>query len=139
MCVSALENIGVSLVGHCIARCLVGRRIPPKVVLGLDKELSSSTRARYEGRGNIFGSLHCVTRSLSQSLTIDNLLLYCSFEAAFHWSDTKHKVPRPHTLKILNLQYNIIIYLLCEWIYLWCISQNLRVALRSVMDRPLRH
>ena len=93
VCVATLDDIGVSLIGHCIARCLVARRIPSKVIVDLDKEQSSmSARAPQEGRSNIFSSLYCMTKSLPESLTSDKLLLYCSFEAAFQWNDNKHKV-----------------------------------------------
>ena len=82
VCITALESSGPALFGHCIAKSLVSRKIPAKIIVDLEKSTSGELQ-------NVIQRLQALVRVLPQSLSSTNLLMYCAFQAAFQWSEDK--------------------------------------------------
>ena len=82
VCVTALESSGPALLGHCIAKSLVSRKIPAKIIADLNKSTSGELH-------NVIQRLQALICVLPHSLSSTNLLMYCAFQAAFQWSEDK--------------------------------------------------
>ncbi len=76
VCVSALTDSGPALFGHAIARSIVSREIPAELILEIEK-------------GSILKNIGNLVTALPNSLSVTNLLVYCSFQAALEWSNTE--------------------------------------------------
>ena len=90
VCVSTLQTSGPALIGHCIARSLISRRIPSKLILEINKEKSHGQESR-ESK-NVIQRIQSLSDALPHSLSTSNILLYCGFQAALQWSDSKSEV-----------------------------------------------
>ena len=76
---SALTDSGPALFGHGIAKSIVSRGIPAELILEIQKGSSK----------NILKNIRNLVTALPNSLSVTNLLMYCSFQAALEWSNTE--------------------------------------------------
>lgn len=95
VCVVSLEEFGPALLGHCIARSLVRRKMPGKVLTDIRIENEFAIQRDEESQETsltFLKRLQILVNALPNSLSKANLLLYCAFDAALQWSIAKNKV-----------------------------------------------
>jgi hypothetical protein len=98
VCVASLRRYGSSLLGHCIARSFVARKIPGKVLTDSNKTAAVNKRTL-----TALQWLQLLKDILPSSLNTDNLLVYCTFNSAYQWSlDTKKEGNSKHLMLALD-------------------------------------